>query len=379
MQRNGKPIWYPPAIEIGSAAIKLIQLAKTSLGYEIAKIGYWPLTPEGQAPLTHSAPPKAGPSESTLSKLPATNPGVGSVEGLTIRDQLKRLIENQKITGPVVTSLPLNKIQTLSFLLPNMPEGEIEQAIIWKLKSNVPGGGSFEGISFDYVPWVSSEEHLDRKEIRVLVFVAFKHIVMEHMKLFQGLKLEPTAIEPKPYASLEALLWLGKLPEDETIMVLQLGASLSSIVILYRGYPFLIQPLQICGNTLTQAIAHYHRFDFQKAEEVKGQAGSSQSISWPAISSQLENLIVEIEHTFRSFSHQIKLPSVVFNRMILCGGSSALPNLATFLSDRLGVPVDIFDPLGSPNLRLKTELTPVVKENAASFCSALGLAVRSIE
>jgi len=354
---GGKSVNTSPAVEVGSTAMRILQLAKTSHGLEIVKIAYRPLDPEGLTPTT------------------------------TIQDSLKKLIEDYKITGPVVASLPLSKIQVLSFVLPHMPEGEIEQATTWKLKSNLPQGQTFRGITFDYVPCVFPQRRLNHKEIRVLVFVASKPIVMEHIKLFQDCSLKLIAVEPKPYAILKALMWFGRIREEEIVLVLYLGASQSSVTIVYHGYPFLMQPLSISGRGLTQVIANYHRFDLKKAEEIKKQEGSAKSICWPAISSQVENLVFDIEHTLRSFSHLMGSPSLTFHRILLAGGSSDLPHLATFLADRLSVPVEVFNPLNGAGLsgstgsppRFKQELAPLVKENAVSFCSVLGLAAGSID
>lgn len=345
-ERALKPEYLPAAIEISSTAIKLLQLAKTQEGhYEICKFAYLPM-----------------PSQDTTG------------------ETLKKIVEESAIKGEIVGSLPISKLQTFTYILPPMPKSEIEQAVAWKLKQNPPAGATFEGISFDFCLCSHSQESVD-SEMRVLVFVVSKALVLEQMKLFQGLSLELIAIEPKPYAALNALLWLGKIRQDETALVLQLGASQSAITIVHSGLPYLIRPLSVSGNTFTEAIANYHQFDWQKAENIKKQDGLKPgSICAQALSSQLENLVVDVEHTFKYFSHQLMKSQITsFERILLCGGSSGLVNLAAFLTERLGVPVDVVSPLSALNLCLKTELSSKgLLENSARFTSTLGLSLRYI-
>ena len=342
---GAKTEYFPAAIEIGSTAIKLLQMARTKSDYEISKLAYLPLD--------------FGPGI-------APNP-------VLIRSSLRKLIEDHHIKGEVVSCLPINHLQTFTYILPNMPEDEIKQAVAWKLKQNPPSGMTFEGLSFDYVASVQHKDKLSQNT-RILVFVVSKETVKQQLKLFQEFSLELIALEPEPYAALGVLFWLGKLGSDETVLVIHLGASQSSITIVHSGQPHLVHPLSVCGNTFTEAIANYYQFDWQKAETMKKQEGLT------ALSSQLENLVIDIEHTFKYFSHQLMKSAVTtFKRVLLCGGSSSLPNSVTFLADRLTVPVEVVNPLSPANIYLKQELTPLVKENSASFTSALGLALKSLE
>jgi type IV pilus assembly protein PilM len=315
-----------------------------------------------------------------------------------IKESLGKLIKENEIRGEVVTSLPLNKVQVFNYILPSMSSSEIDSAISWKLKQNPPAGATFEGISFDYVSCVEPKDEIS-KSIRVLVFVVSKELILERIKFFKEFSLELVAVEPRPYASLSVLLWLGKIREDETALALEFGASQSSITIVHAGYPYLIRPLAVSGNSFTEAIAGSNRLDWEKAEAAKRREGLSfwspqakeaapaapeqsggESLVLPAIASQMESLVVDIEHTFKYFSHQLMKSQVtVFDRVVLCGGGANLINLDKFLSDRLGVPVDVFNPLSALNVCAKNELSQLARENSASFSSALGLAARFIE
>lgn len=341
--------YYPAAIEISSTSLRLLQIARVQKQrHQIVKAAYLPF--------------KAAPQASE------------------IKDYFKKMIEENRIKGEVVSSLPVNKIQTFVYLLPNMPQTEIPSAIAWKLKQNLPEGTSFENISFDYVSYMNTRQGTNNNQIQVLVFAVLKNLILEQIKLFKDFSLELTAIEPKPYAALRSLLWLGKITEEETVLVIQLGVNQSSITIVHLGQPYLIRPLNVSGNTFTEAIINYLQVGRSEAEALKrNESLTAGSKILLALASQLENLVVDIEHTFKYFSHQVTMSEVsAYNRILLYGGASGLNNLSAFLSERLVIPVDIFNPLDQLDLLQYDEISPLVKENFFSFVSTFGLAIKYI-
>lgn len=359
-----KPAYYPAAIEVSSSAIKLLQIAKIQKRYEIVKGDYLPL-----------------------------ERGAHTFRQ-TLKESLEKLVKNNQLKGEVLTSVPLNKIQTQSYILPEMPLDEIESAILWKIKEAIPQDVDFSDVSFDYIYAGHAEDDNVKKDRHVLVFIVNKEVTMDIIDLFKGLSLEVIAIAPKPYAIAELLVLLKKLSREETVLVLQLGASQSSVTIMHSGYPCLIRPLTVSGNGFTETIAGYYQLDWEKAENLKREEGlghwdeplketqnKNEPHCFPALSSQLESMVVDIEHTFKYFSHQlIKSKVTAFDRIVVCGGTSGLKNLDKFLMNRLGVAVDVFNPLDALNSLSKTKgLNTAVKEHSAEFAGALGLATRFIE
>ncbi len=354
--------YYPAAIEISSTAIKLLQVAQNEKGLAITAAAYLPLDRNTQT-------------------------------SFYIRNSLQKVIKENNIQDrEVAATVPLSKMQILNYILPNMPANEIESALNWKLKQNPPAGIPFENLSFDYVSYIQSKDDVN-KNMQVMVFAAAKNAVMEQMGLFKELSLEVISLIPKPYATLLALFWEGKIRQDETVLVLELGAKESAITVLHSGQPYLIRPLAVSGDSFTQAIMNRNQFDWEKAESLKKEEGlkcwkpgiteaeaSGDSTCLFALIGQIESLAVDVEHTFKYFSHQIMKSQVTtFSRVIVCGGSSQLINLDKFLTDRLGAPAEIFNPLDLPKLSMKEVSGALVKENAASFCSVAGLAIKDIE
>ncbi len=93
-----------------------------------------------------------------------------------------------------------------------------------------------------------------------------------------------------------------------------------------------------------------------------------------ALSPVLENLFAEIRRSLNYYRSQPGGADIT--KVILSGGSARLKNLERFLSQRLGVPVEIADPLS------QIKYDPAIfklKEILPSFSVAVGLALRAIE
>jgi len=355
---RAKASYLPAAIEIGTNSLKLLQLAKFRSSFKVVKADYVVFE---------------------------NNKGDSSP---ILRDTLGQLIRENQVKGDVATSIPLNRINTYSYILPSMPVDEIESAIIWKIKQNLTPGTHFDDLSFDYV--CCNPQKDGDKDIHALVFVINKKIVMDMIKFFKDLSLDLISVEPQPYAIIEVLSLSKNISEQETVLVLQLGATNSSIIIVSSGHPYLIMPLAVSGKGFTEALANYYQFDWAKAEALKIKAGlgelqlneaqnASEASCFPVLSSQLENMIIDIEHTFKYFSQQFaKSKAPAIERLVLCGGTAALKNLDKFLSNALKVPVNVFDPVDFFTSHSEYEVSPVVKNNSTAFASALGLATKFI-
>jgi type IV pilus assembly protein PilM len=64
-------------------------------------------------------------------------------------------------------------------------------------------------------------------------------------------------------------------------------------------------------------------------------------------------------------------------RMIICGGTAKLPGLDRFLSEQLGIPVEVGDPMRNVTVAAKTE-PAYLAELSPIFSVSLGLAVREM-
>jgi type IV pilus assembly protein PilM len=147
---------------------------------------------------------------------------------------------------------------------------------------------------------------------------------------------------------------------EEVVLFLEFGCHSCSINIIVKNQIYFKRELAINGDSLTQAIAKHCNLSYEDAEGLKqtlgliGADSSTQDIQTnekevmvnEALWLHLENLIQEIDYTFKYFVHQFTAGRISkFDRIILSGGSANLNRFSAYLNGYLSVPVEIADPL----------------------------------
>lgn len=307
----------PAAIEISASGLKLLQLARRRRGYTLAKCDYQPL------------------------------PAAAASADSAIKAALEKLAKENNLSGQVCAALGLSKIQASSYPLPQMPPEEAAAAVAWKARQGLPQNLNLTDLSLDYMLIESPAARSGAQEAVALVFMAHKKQVADLLQIFQSCGLELILLEPKPYVLVKVMYALSAIKAEETVLVVDIGEEESSVAIASAGYPYLIRSLLVSGS---------------------GLAG-------PVAASQLEGLAVDLEHTFKYFSHELVKSRVTsFERVVLCGAASRIPGLSRFLFEKLGVAADIFDPAAFLKSLAKRGLNPRAEANLADFGAALGLA-----
>jgi len=350
----GSPKYYPAVVEIGAGSLKLLQFEAAKSGPSLARSYY--------------------------SSRQYSSPGAK----WDLRDSLGCMVKETGIKGEAAILLTTDQITSSTYLLPNMPENEIESALVWKIRQNLSPGTTIEDILYDYVrgnpvPGAGSD-------IYALVFILNRKTALEISELFKEFSLELVCIEPRPYAVIEGLAALNCITERETVLVADIGADNSSLVIVSYGHPYLIRPLTVSGKRFTAALSSYYKIPLDKAELLKREKGLGElrlqetaaggsNGCFSVLASHLENLVIEIEQTFQYFSHQLLKSKVqVFDRVILTGGGAGLGGLDTFLSERLKVPVSVFDPVRGTAGGILNGIERKSVDNPAVSSGLLGLA-----
>ena len=353
MRKRGIPS-MPAGIDIGTSGIKLVQLAPPGpqQGLEIIRLDQVQYREIDQR------------LEANARKI----------------ELLKMLVERNKIGPEVVSSLSINELQFYNLSLPSMSRQELHEAVRWKIEQLLPSHMQMKEAEFDFLILNEEESFGATGQVKILAVVAAKAVIEERVKLLQKVGLEPVAIEVDPFAL------VGFSPEifrddKEVILWLDLGAEATSMVVTKGAKVYFCRSLAVNSNQLTKAILEHRRVEWNKAEELKTKHGLSKDETtslYLSMASTLENLIVDIEHSFKYFSYQITQSQVTkFDRVILAGGGADLKNLPQFLSEKLGAPVELANPFSG--LKISEEIRSQkgkFLQAPSGFALACGLAGR---
>ena len=222
------------------------------------------------------------------------------------RQALENLIKrSSKISSNTSTCFSADSVQAYDLTFPQMPPKELEEAIHLKIKQLKPFGLSIEEVEYRFIEFGSllQQESLEQK---ILLFCVSKQLIKERVELLKKVGLKAAAIGIEPCALINAYNHDKDRPKNEVIAWLDLGAKTSSLAISKNQTLCFIKPL-------------------------------AQTSSYAA---NLENLVVDVEHSFKNFSYQITRSQITkFDRLVLSGEGSNLKNLDRLLSEKLKVPV----------------------------------------
>lgn len=290
----------------------------------------------------------------------------------------------------VISALPSFSVFSSVITLPNMAEKELAAAIRWEAKKFVPM--PLEEMVLDWkilepvaitaaAPQILQAEKPDDKKtppalnnqsmgIRVLITAAPNILVQRYLKIFQYAKLELLSLETESFALERSLVGADAAP----VLILDIGGTLSTLVIAEHGIPVLNRTLDIGGNFLTTAIANGMGVDLKRAEQFKRDVGFTQQSSGttnPILTSTFKPLVNELKYVLDVWKGQ-NHPLV--EKIVLSGGSAFLSGLPEYLSREVGLKVVIGNPWQF--LVYPQELEPVLSEIGPRLSIAIGLALR---
>lgn len=210
------------------------------------------------------------------------------------------------------------------------------------------------------------------RHIRVQITGAPKTLVAKYVEIFKAAKLELVSLETEAFALLRSLV--GK--DASKVMLVDIGAERSIVIIAEKGIPFLTRVVKGGGSDVTQALASAMGVGAPEAETMKKdmafQAGGAMP---PVVEAAMKPLMHELRYALELYGQQDFHENRSVDKVILTGGSSSLPGLAAHVTSQLNVNCYVGDPWA--RIATQPEARPVLDEVGAKFAVAVGLAMRA--
>jgi type IV pilus assembly protein PilM len=339
-------------LDIGSSAVKAIELRQAGKGYKVAAFG------------TEAIPP-----DSIVDG--------AIIDGTAVIEAIRRLFATRNIkTKEVAASLSGNAVIVKKISLPTMTEAELAESIYWEAEQYIPF--DIQDVNLDYQILDPGTGPESRGSMEVLLVAAKKEKIADYTGVITQAGRAPVIVDVDAFALQNAFEVNYGLESAHVVVLLNAGASAININILQGDQSVFTRDISIGGNAYTEAVQKELDLPFDAAEQLKKGIpvdGASFEEAQPVLRAVTENVLLEIQKTFDFF--KATAASEQIDRIMLSGGASRVDGFREMLHERIGAPVEEFDPFRAivwDGKKVGGDPT----EHAATAAVAVGLALRKV-
>jgi type IV pilus assembly protein PilM len=219
-----------------------------------------------------------------------------------------------------------------------LPERELRQALPFLVRDVLPL--PVDQALLDFYPLGDPKQHGDT--MHGLLVAAPKQPVLDTVRAVEAAGLHVVHVDLSCFAALRASAHLAQ----DTEALIDIGANGTNIVVHTDGTPKIVRAVPRGGAEVTSMVASRMGLSNSEAEALKCRVGlrsEEDSESAEVIAEAIRPLITEIRSSFNYFASGH--PGERVRRLALVGGAALLPGLPERLTDELGVPTFLSDPL----------------------------------
>jgi type IV pilus assembly protein PilM len=341
-------------IDIGTHTVKLVQLKKAGKGYQLLNFGVMPLMPESIV-------------DGTI-----TNPSA-------VVEAIRNLVHMEKIkTKEVATAISGQSVIVKKIRVPEMTDKELAENIQWEAEQHIPFEISDVNIDFQRIPPSDISGAGADGQTDVLLVAARKSKIEDYQNLLIESGLHPVVIDTDIFALENEFEVNNEVEDDSVVVLVDIGASTTNINILKGNLTLFQRDIAIGGNIYTANIRKELGVTYEQAENLKMGIGFDAKVGkddvLPLMATVSGEICEEIQRSLEFFRSTTS--DTTIERMVLSGGCSLIKGLDQFLSNRLGLPVELADPFRNIQYSEKTFDPEYIQAMAPVAAVGVGLALR---
>jgi type IV pilus assembly protein PilM len=261
----------------------------------------------------------------------------------TVARAIKQLWSTAKFsTKKVVLGVSNQKVIVRQVDLPWLPADELRKSLAFQVQDFIPI--PVDQAILDFHPLEEFTNESGGRMLRVLLVAASRDMVMSAMTAAQRAGLTPVMVDLTPFAMLRALAPvddMGFTAEAEALV--DVGASVTNIVVHQGGVPRFVRILLMGGNDVTDAVAERMGVPVDQAEALKWQTGMGFGAvegASPAARVIDQHAGQFLEEVRGSLDYYLAQPQAArLSRVVVSGGGAQLGGLVNRLGELLRVPV----------------------------------------
>lgn len=336
-------------LDIGSSAVKAVELKKAKDGYELTAVGLEPLSPE-------------------------TVVDGAIIDALSVSSAIDRIFQGQKIKNKeVATSVSGHSVIIKKITMPLLEDDELYDQV--------------QSDAGQYIPFDIADVSLDYQVLEptpagdgyeVLLVAVKRDKINNYQSALIGRSLSLVDVDA---FALQNTFETNYEPESAaTVALLNIGASVMNINIVRGGVPLFTRDVSVGGNQYTDALQKELELSFEDAENVKrGQsvAGVGEEQKSAVLRSVSEILVLEIQKTFDFFRASAGAEPI--SHIYAAGGAARTPGLLDMLKEEFQMGVDEIDPFRRITYNPGKFSDDYIREIAPRLAVCVGLGLRSFD
>ena len=310
---------YAVGLDIGSSAIKVVQLKETSDGVELANFDMSLLPPEAVVD--------------------------GALMNFTaIVEKIKELWQVNKIRNKdIAIGVSGHSVIIKKISLPEMTPEELEESIQWEAEQYIPFDIKDVNVDVQILNDGAGQGQMD-----VLLVAAKKEVINDYAAVVEEAGLRPIVVDVDTFCIQNMFEMNYGFPPNETIALINVGAAVININVIHSGVTNFTRDISMGGGLLTEEIMKQFSVSYEEAEHYK--TGGDGNFSNSSIAREVaklservsETLVTEVQRSLDFFAATTINADI--SKIYLSGGASQLPHLVRSLERRLEVPVEYADP-----------------------------------
>ena len=359
-------------VDIGTAMIKIVNLIKAGSRVKLENYG------ETSALTLYEHPFRTFEKNTLLLSTP------------DIARTIKAILTEAKIKKKeAVFSIPDFSSFFTNFELPSMTKEELPQAIRFEAPQHIPLPVSEVTIDWQIIGGEVADKKKEGK-LKILLVAVPNEVIYQYREIARLSNLELQGLEAEAFSFSRSAVKEKDL--KKVISIIDIGAQSTTCSIIDKGVLKLSHSFDIAGNELTQVLSKGLNVDYKEAEELKKkygikflQEGSEKEVPLDpgrrspkkitqSLISTTDSILVEIKRIFQGYN---QTENQKIEKVILAGGTSAIPGFQEYFSSFLKKEVETVNPF--VDIFYPPILEKSLKEMGPSYAIPVGAALRCLK
>jgi len=340
-------------IDISTAAVKLLELSKTGIKYKVESYAVAPL-----------------PQDAVVDKNITNTEVIGNAIKTAVKESGTR---NKQACVAVSGSSVMTKIIQMPG---DLSEDEMEEEIMMAADQYIPY--SLDEVNLDFEVQGINEENPEMQDV---LLAACRHEnVQDRVEALTIAGLKPAIVDVEAFAMENAFTLVEdqfpEATENETVAVVDIGATTTTLNVLFEGRTIYTREQGFGGKQLTEEIQRRYGLSYEEAGLAKKHGGLPDNYQTDVLEPFRRAVVQQIARSMQFFVSSSASRSV--DSIVLAGGCASITGIQALIEQELSMPTYIANPF--INMALSNKVKPQALSNdSPAMMIACGLALRSFD